>query len=521
MPARNNRSAAAKSRAPPQRAGAGADGAAAAAAAAAEPTCPGPPGRGGRPGPGCSAKQPVHCRGCARCDRHCGTFQDRKRHCDSDEDESEDEEGDAGAGPAAAAGAQQQEQQEEEEQDSSLLGRNVRKLTDFFGLSKSFVKYTYNPNAASGTAQYARQRAFMLLTRCAEKVGEILLNRSAPADIVQQWHRHEVGTDADLVQSKALEMLKTLPARSDGHRAVSALVCESSPKLTGKAIPGSDVRSIRSVKVGRALFQKMMDDKKLPELPAITRARGSDETIRLLVEFLISSENAQFLSWATKRVWCDDEFTEIPAVSRLKTIRSMFFDYERTFPEEKRVSWQPFHKIARAITGKQIKSSVAVDYHKVELINENKARQERLIKDVEHSQLTADVRKTLITEMAEVFMFIIHGFRSRIGLDDCASHSIRHALRIGSAPQEVMSEVTCPQTWAIFGWFEKLKSFLPEDLHVLVTESLQKVIIYMGHVVRTEVQQRRIKHIDSKNILVPKSSQRVAGTCSQRPDCSG
>ena len=455
MPARRKLSAAAKARPPPPGQGTAAAAAStaaastAAAAAGEGSTCPGPPGPGGQQGPACRAKLPVHCHGCGRCDRHCRTFQDRRRHCDSSEsdDESEDEEGDAaaaGAGPAAAAaGAQQEEEdQDQEEQDGNVFGRNVRKLAEFFGISKSFAKYTYNPNAPTATAQYATQRAFKLLTKCAEKIGEILTNRSAPADIVQQWHRYEVGTDADLMQSKALEMLKTLPARSDGHRAVSALVCESSPKLTGKAIPGTDVRSIKSVTVGRALFQKIMDDKKIPELPAITRARGSDEIIKLLVGFLICPENAQFLSWATKRVWCDGEFTEIPAVSRLKTIRSMFFDYERAFPKEKRVSWNPFHKIARAITGKQIKSSVAVD-HKVELINENKARLERLIKDVDHPQLTADVRKTLITEMAEVFMFIKYGFRSRIGGDECPSHSIRHALRIGAAPQEVMSEPDC------------------------------------------------------------------------------
>ena len=64
----------------------------------------------------------MHCHGCGRCDRHCRTFQDRRRHCDSSEsdDESEDEEGDAaaaGAGPAAAAGAQQEEEEEEQEQE--------------------------------------------------------------------------------------------------------------------------------------------------------------------------------------------------------------------------------------------------------------------------------------------------------------------------------------------------------------------------------------------------------------------
>ena len=48
--------------------------------------------------------------------------------------------------------------------------------------------------------------------------------------------------------------------------------------------------------------------------------------------------------------------------------------------------------------------SPSVDYHKVELINENKARLERLIKGV--AQLDEAKKKTLIKEMGEVFQFI-------------------------------------------------------------------------------------------------------------------
>ena len=72
-----------------------------------------------------------------------------------------------------------------------------------------------------------------------------------------------------------------------------------------------------------------------------------------------------------------------------------------------------------------------------------------------------------------------------------ARTSVHHALRIGQ-DSTLDPEVTCPRTWAIFGWFEKLKSFLPQAHHVLVAEAVHNVIIYMGHVVRTEVQQRRI-----------------------------
>lgn len=123
-----------------------------------------------------------------------------------------------------------------------------------------------------------------------------------------------------------------------------------------------------------------------------------------------------------------------------------------------------------------------------------------------HVKMTIDKSKKLITEMEEVFQYIKYGYRSSIGKDACPSHSIEHALRIDGG--KLSQEVTCPQTWAIFAWFEKLKTFfaLNEPCRKIVTELVEKIVIYMGHILRTEVQQRRINDIDTKHVLVKKGS---------------
>ena len=360
MPRRSSKSIAASERNASRAAAPTAAAAAPTAAAAADDddTCPGQMGVED----GAECKQAVLCLGCGRCDRHCRGMLLNKRHCNSDEEDSseDDEEGDGaaaagaartrGGAAAAAAAAPEDEEEATDHKDRGWL----TKVVDFFGISESFKSYTYNQRSASTPAKTARSNAFNLLTRCAAKLGEILVQRSAPEDIVAQWHRQEVGIDAEMLQNKGLEMLKALPSRSEGHRTLGAVLCAASPRKKGSAIPNVGLTSVKSVKAGRDFFDKIVQAGKVPELPPITRARGSDEKIKRLVCCQISSENVQSVSWSEKLVTCDGFVTNVPAMSRLKSVSTMYYDYKRDVPKEYQVSWKPFSQVAKAITGKQI-----------------------------------------------------------------------------------------------------------------------------------------------------------------------
>ena len=176
-----------------------------------------------------------------------------------------------------------------------------------------------------------------------------------PGDIIEQWHAHEVGLEASVFKTKALEMMKSLGARSEGTRAIAALLCEASPKLTGRAVPGTNLKALRSVTAGRAEFKHVEDEGALSVLAPIIRARGPDQTMGGAVKFMICPDNAQCYSWASKKVRCDGAVHQVAAVSRLKSVGTMYYDYARTplhlleGSPTRRIKRTSFYTIAKAI----------------------------------------------------------------------------------------------------------------------------------------------------------------------------
>ena len=62
------------------------------------------------------------------------------------------------------------------------------------------------------------------------------------------------------------------------------------------------------------------------------------------------------------------------------------------------------------------------------------------------------------------------------------------------------TQIKCKQTKAIFAWFEKLKGMIQSKHAALVSEAAHKVDLYLGHVMRTEVQQRRIRKLEAESL---------------------
>ena len=287
-------------------------------------------GRGNlRRGGACTTRRPVRCEECGRCDMHCETMLEKGRHChsdseeeDGDEQEDEEEHADAGDGGAEA-------DDEEEEDTEEML---IKDLVEFFSLSKSFAHYTYKLTAASTPSATTHSNAYRLLTRITAQVGEILKARGAADDVVEQWHAAEAGPALGDVQERAAELLDSLPVRCPGHQAVAMLMCAASPSKKGRALPNAEIDfvSTRDVIAGRKLFAEIIQREyraKMPEAPRITRAQGGDEKVDRTVRFLTGPDNAQYVSWATKKVRSDGKVHEIPAASRLKSVGSMYYDY--------------------------------------------------------------------------------------------------------------------------------------------------------------------------------------------------
>ena len=170
-----------------------------------------------------------------------------------------------------------------------------------------------------------------------------------------------------------------------------------------------------------------------------------------LVSFILNSDNTQHLSWDSRRITHPDtgEVTDTPAVSRLKGKASLFYDYQQTYSEELRVGRTAFYAVVKALTSKQVKSTVAVDYHKVELVNCNKKRLQELIEGEAGdaaSPLSEKGAETLKTEMNALFDFVKHGFRELSSALAPASTRKRHIAEIPCAQDKGFQTTTAQAT---------------------------------------------------------------------------
>ena len=189
----------------------------------------------------------------------------------------------------------------------------------------------------------------------------------------------------------------------------------------------------------------------LPPPPLVSPKRTSDEKVERLVKFILSSDNTQRLSWDSRRIKNPDtgEVTDTPAVSRLKGKASLFYDYEQTYSKPLRVGRSTFYEVVKALTSKQVKSTVAVDYHKVELVNCNKKRLKELIEGEAadaKSPLSEKGAETLKTEMNALFDFVKHGFRELSSLSAPASTRQRHIAKIPCTQDERFQTATTQAT---------------------------------------------------------------------------
>ena len=372
-------------------------------------------------------------------------------------------------------------------------GARLSDLAKAFGWDPhTFARQSFDPGGAQGPEQ-AERRQFATLDRVAEVVAGLLQQqRGVTDDLLERWHKHHTEGFEQRLKDSAIQALKATKPRSDEHRAIAAVVCQASPRESGSAVPGTKMQALR-VKDGRAAFRELIAEKELSPLPAITSPRVSDSTVDKLFDFITSSENVVMLSWGEKKVTVGGETHEVPALTRTRSIPTMYFDYKLTVPEVDRVGETTFRRAVKAITARQQRSVQAVDYYVSELIHGNRDRLEVLIKNVVRG---AEAKARLADELPKVFEYIKNGYGTRVDASACPSHSVLHALRLERTEG---GQVIDTESKAIFAWFDMLKSHIPgaSDKQV-VEDALGKVIIAMGHALRTSVQKTRIAAIEDE-----------------------
>ena len=145
----------------------------------------------------------------------------------------------------------------------------VKDAVKFFGLTGNEAKLGFDVNGFNGD-EAATQCSFRVLKRCVDKLGLMLTNRGAHADILDRWHKAELSFDGAELRDKALDLMAKLAPSSDGHRTLGALLCAASQSKRGRAVPRSlsDLKALRSVQSGRDLFDKIIENEEVRAHPS-------------------------------------------------------------------------------------------------------------------------------------------------------------------------------------------------------------------------------------------------------------
>ena len=196
-----------------------------------------------------------------------------------------DEGGEGAATPAAAneedsssSGEDSSSSGSEEEEETPLL---VKDAVKFFGLTGNEAKLGFDVNGFNGD-EAATQCSFRVLKRCVDKLGLMLTNRGAHADILDRWHKAELSFDGAELRDKALDLMAKLAPSSDGHRTLGALLCAASQSKRGRAVPRSlsDLKALRSVQSGW-MHSRTRAASQAPRWPASSSTARSSRRSRL------------------------------------------------------------------------------------------------------------------------------------------------------------------------------------------------------------------------------------------------
>eukprot|EP01047_Picozoa_sp_COSAG01_P043083 COSAG01_NODE_3805_length_5680_cov_7.949292_3_plen_692_part_00 len=356
------------------------------------------------------------------------------------------------------------------------------------------------PHAALSAEEKARR--FNALDTGADVISKIIDNQES-TQLVADWHESRVHSISESAETNCVAnaclLLDRLPRTSEGNSLLSALLVQSVPREQLRQ--ETNVHSVRRVADCKKVFNTVVQSGTIT-VQANTRQRVPDDVVKFLVEWVCSDDNVQLLSWGKKFVTTDKGRERVPCLSRKRPKAAMWRAYKRVcVGQNKRyVKKSSFFVVVKAITGKQEKSIKAVDYLVAELVNQNRERLERLIRNCVGE---AALKKTLVSELRAVMTFVKSSFKGRIGTSLCPSHDMRWAL--GVAGSDVSDgTVIDSESAAIFLWFEhQLKPKIPPQQHKLIDDAVQKVRIFMGHCVRTAVQQKHIEQALEKLKLDP------------------
>jgi len=217
------------------------------------------------------------------------------------------------------------------------------------------------------------------------------------------------------------------------------------------------------------------------EAPNRSIQRYKKEDVERAVRFILSDANVQRISWGTKKVTINGEDIEIPSLIRKKIILYMYRDYTETVPDGQRIGTTSFRKIVEALTAVDQRAKKAVDYVSGMLIHDNFERIHQVVS-------TSPEAHQLLKSVHALESFIKATLEAHVSTCDVTSadfafssaYSNERTCEVCSLPSRVITSITAR---------------VDSQHQVLLSDAMEKLMLYLGHRVRVKNQRDRIDEI--------------------------
>ena len=237
------------------------------------------------------------------------------------------------------------------------------------------------------------------------------------------------GNDCNRLDDLSLRMGEKLhklyhltPQKSGTRKTVGAVIEYLSPDINIQKMPK------KSKKVRKTTLTQMLNGQKIEEV-IHRRQRTETEVIQSAVGFILSSDNAQTLSWGTHEVKLGQEVITLPNTVRKKPLSQLWEEYYSAFYDENKksnsIGRTSFLSLAKEVTYSDPKSIACVDYVLGNLCSDPTETLQKIIDEyfngVEKEELTRNL------ELVRNFLKV--QFDQHVKKDDGDGfHSLGHAL---------------------------------------------------------------------------------------------
>ena len=206
-------------------------------------------------------------------------------------------------------------------------------------------------NAGGDRSHPATRAMFNTLDKTSAGIADILVGADKSETLLQGWHNDSAGQGN--VLGNVLTLLAALPRGTEGHDVLSAVLAQS--QVANDCVQNPIGK--------RVLFGAVVASNSMPDKQKESRMKVSDEIVEVAVQFILSPDRINLLSWGVEQIKDTEKGTiEIPALARKLSKSTFWLEYKKAYLEPStRLGQTAFDELVNTLTSKQDTSRNAID----------------------------------------------------------------------------------------------------------------------------------------------------------------